>query len=103
MVIPEINGSRILWNAISYQWKRHNLFIIYDFFDQLKKFFQEYPELDENKIYNCDQSVFSIDQTRGHVVSVIGQPTLKLSFGARREMLLYWGYVVPVTLRVIRL
>ena len=44
-----------------------NPFIIYDFFDQLEKVFQEYPELDENKIYNCDESGFPTDQTRGHV------------------------------------
>ena len=68
-----------------------NPFIIYDFFDQVEKVFQEYPELDENKIYNCDESEFPTDQTRGSVVSVKGQPALKLSFGARRENIFVLG------------
>ena len=80
-----------------------NPFIMYDFFDQLEKVFQEYPELNENKIYNCDESGFSTDQTRCRVVSVMRQPALKLSFAERREKLLYWGYVVLVALRVIHL
>ena len=62
-----------------------NPFIIYDFFDQLEKVFQEYPELVEIKIYNCDERGFPADQTRGHVVRVKGQPGLKLSFVARHK------------------
>ena len=68
-----------------------NPFIIYDFFDQLEKVFQEYPELDENKIYNYDEKGFPTDQTKGFVVSVKGQPALKLSFGARRENITVLG------------
>ena len=62
-----------------------NPFIIYDYFDQLEKVFQEHLVLDENKIYNCDESVFPTDKTRGRVVSVMRQRALKLSFAARRE------------------
>ena len=62
-----------------------NPFIIYDFSDQLEKVFQKYPELDENKICNCNESGFPTDQIRGRVFSVKGEPVLKLSFGARRE------------------
>ena len=68
-----------------------NPFIMYDFFDQLEKVFQEHPELDENKIYNCDESGFSTDQTRGRVVSVTEQPALKLSFTAIRENITVLG------------
>ena len=42
-----------------------NPFIIYDFFDQLENVFQEYPELDENKIYNCNESGFPTNPKKG--------------------------------------
>lgn len=65
--------------------------------------FQEYQKLDENKIYNCDESGFPTDQTRGRVISVKGQPALKLSFGARCENITVLGYVALVALHVIHL
>ena len=78
------------------------IYIIYNFLDQLEKVFQEYPELDENKIYNCDESGFPTDQ-RGRIVSVKGQPALKLSFGPRCENITVLGYVALVALHVIHL
>ena len=66
-------------------------FITYDFFAQLENFFREYPELNEKKIYDCVKSGFLTDQTRGHVVSAMGQPVLKLSFGTRRENIIILG------------
>ena len=78
-----LKSAEMIWTA--QKANTSNQFIIYDFFHQLEKVFQEYPELDKNKIYNCDESGFPIDQTRGRVVSVKWQPALKLFFGARRE------------------
>ena len=68
-----------------------NPFIIYDFFEQLEKIFEEHPELDETKIYNCDESGFPTDQTRGNVIGPVGQRGLKLSYGARRENITVLG------------
>ena len=55
-----------------------------------RKFFKN-TQKDKNKIYNCDESGFPTDQTRGRVVSVKGQPVLKLSFGASRENITVLG------------
>ena len=62
-----------------------NPFIIYDFYDQLERIFQQNPEIDAKKIWNCDEAGFPTDQTHGKVISMQGKQEYKLSFGARHE------------------
>ena len=62
-----------------------NPFIIYDYYNVLEKSFRDNPDLDADRIYNCDESGFPIDQTNEKCITVKGERAFKLSFGARRE------------------
>ena len=68
-----------------------NAFTIFDFCDQLKKIYEEHLDLDDPKIFNCDEIGFPINQNRGKVISVKGERALKLSIGARRENITVLG------------
>ncbi|XP_057301212.1 uncharacterized protein LOC130635762 [Hydractinia symbiolongicarpus] len=69
-----------------------NPFIIYDFYDQLEKIFEQYPTLNASRIWNCYESGFPTDPSKGRVVSVNGQRALKLRFGAGRENITALGF-----------
>ena len=49
-----------------------NLIIIYDYYNLFKKNFQDNPDLDADRIYNCDDSGFPTDQTNGKCITVKG-------------------------------
>lgn len=68
-----------------------NAFTIFDFCDQLKKIYEEHLDLDDSKIFNCDETGFPINQNGGKVISVKGERAFKLSFGARRENITVLG------------
>ena len=61
---------------------RSNPFIIYDYYNLLENMFQDNPDLDADRIYNCDESGFPNDQTNGKSITVKGIRAFKLSFGA---------------------
>ena len=44
-----------------------NPFIIYDLFDQLQEIYQNNPDIDANKVFNCDESGFPVDPNRSKV------------------------------------
>ena len=60
-------------------------FIIFDSCNQLKKIYKEHPDLDEPKIFNCDETGFPTDQSGEKVISVKRERAFKLSFRARRK------------------
>ena len=62
------------------KWNTSNPFIIYDY-NLLEKFFQDNPDLDADRIYNCDESNFPTDQTNEKCITVKGETAFKLSFG----------------------
>ena len=62
-----------------------NPFIIYDYYKLLKNFFQDNPNLDAGRIYNCDESGFPTNQTNGKCITVKGERAFKLSFGTHQE------------------
>ena len=58
-----------------------NPFIIYDYYKLLKKFFQDNPDLDAGRIYNCDESGFPTNQTNGKCITVKGERALSYLLG----------------------
>ena len=71
-----------------------NPFIIYDYYNLLEKNFQDNPDLDAVRIYNCDESGFPTNQTNGKCVTVKGERAFKLSFGARQESITVLAVVI---------
>ena len=70
---------------------RSNPFIIYDYYNLLENMFQDNPDLDADRIYNCDESGFPNDQTNGKSITVKGIRALKLSFGALDPLIIFQG------------
>ena len=70
---------------------RSNPFIIYDYYNLLEKMFQDNPDLDADRIYNCDESGFPNDQTNGKSITVKGIRAFKLSFGALDPLIIFKG------------
>ena len=58
-----------------------NPFIIYDYYNLLEKIFQDNPDLDADRIYNCDESGFPTDQTNGKCITVKSDRGFKCLLG----------------------
>ena len=49
-----------------------NPFVIYEYYNLFKKNFQDNPDLDADRIYNCDDSGFPTDQKNEKCITVKG-------------------------------
>ena len=61
-----------------------NPFLIYDFYDVIEKLFEEH-NFTPAQVWNCDESGFPTDPSKGNVVAPIGKSGWKTTCGAGRE------------------
>ena len=71
--------------CISRKSNTANLFVIYDFYDKFATKFDANPDLNQNNIWNCDESRFPTDPGKSKVIAPLNKPGCKLSYAARRE------------------